>query len=273
MLSPKSAKRSKQKPSSSAIVIEAEITKSKPHISVRETVPIKQIPDKTKPGVEKVKQKRERMENAYDVITVANKSKSKSSRSKSDEKQTSAKKVISLRDLPVDEIYIPLTGPEVDFEDIIRKTSPNVKKKSSEKTSSNDEIIIPLTSPPTFDKSISKSHAKKGSSSSSSNKKSPETGFKEESRSREGYKKKEMKYEVCKDGSIYIPLRSPDDDDDDDKKKNKVFENDVINVEDDKQIKGINLNLSSVEPEVKKEETRLSNTLPSGSKSGKYYNN
>lgn len=57
------------------------------------------------------------------------------------------KKVVSLRDIPGDEIFIPLTGPEVDFEEIIRKSSPKLSRKEpSEDTP--DVIFIPLHSPP-----------------------------------------------------------------------------------------------------------------------------
>lgn len=165
---------------------------------------------------------------------------------------TKTKKIISIRDIPADEIYIPLKGPEVDLEELIRKASPNVKRKvekpeksaastsedyvfislhsptesekererdrekdketekaekSTFKQNFDDGIYIPLHSPPRSPNSaVSKTiiptldrklvDSKKSTPVSKNKPKEP----------------KKTKYEVCEDGSIFIPLHSPDED-------------------------------------------------------------
>ncbi|KAK6627803.1 hypothetical protein RUM44_010282 [Polyplax serrata] len=132
---------------------------------------------------------------------------------KLEKKSTKPKKVISLRDLPVDEIYIPLKGPELDFEEIIRKASPNPKKKIEEKpTCSADEIFIPLRSPTESEKELQMKRVSPRSSTMVSVSKGPSkpvTERQEKKTKRETAKVRQ--YEVCEDGSIIIPLHSPDE--------------------------------------------------------------
>lgn len=240
-----------------------------------------------KPKADQIK----RLENAVDAIAVAKKTKTVV-QSKPEKKSTKPKKIISLRDLPVDEIYIPLKGPELDFEEIIRKASPNIKKKV-EKPSTADEIFIPLHSPtkshaehddgkafaddvPSYSQGSPKTRTKvctKQAFPSSQCEKSTEIHrkAKQETKMRE--------YEVCEDGSIFIPLHSPNEE-----KKIKNFENDTESLneklgreaefdsekprpEEDKQVKPATLDLSDSSLNAA---SRLSQTLPAG-RSGKYF--
>lgn len=239
-----------------------------------------------------------------------------------DKKPVKPKKVISLRDIPADEIYIPLKGPEVDFEEIIRKASPNLRRKSeqppppkSKKTDSPDEIYIPLHSPPkeTSEKEESEKQSEESGSSTfkqnfddggiyiplHSPPKSPKTVVDKSSDKKmvvdkksevkiktslssvvgdvkyqkKTYEPKKTKpYEVCEDGSIFIPLHSPEEE-----RNARTFEEEIRRVdqelqkareaaerrqreEEKQQSKPVTLDLN----ESQCNRSRLSQTFPSG---------
>lgn len=224
------------------------------------------------------------------------------------------KKVISLRDIPANEIYIPLKGPEVDFEEIIRKASPNLKRKTepprpTSTTDNPDEIYIPLHSPPketsekeesekpsvestfkqNFDDGIyiplhSPPKSSKTVVEKSSDKKKSVVDKRSEVKSKtslssvvsdkyqkKSYEPKKTKYEVCEDGSIIIPLHSPEEE-----RNARTFEEEIRRVdkelqkareaaerrqrEEEKQNKPVTLDLN----ESQNNRSRLSQTFPSG---------
>lgn len=122
------------------------------------------------------------------------------------------KKTVSLRDIPGDEIFIPLTGPEIDFDDIIRKASPKLSRKEpSEDTP--DVIYISLHSPPK-EKNI-EAEVRAASESVSG----PAGAARSPGKTPKAY-------EVCDDGSIYIPLHTPDEE-----KNSRTFEEEIRRVE------------------------------------------
>lgn len=201
------------------------------------------------------------------------------------------KKVISLRDIPADEIYIPLKGPEVDFEEIIRKASPKLKRKEENKKESADEIYIPLHSPP---KSSVQSSVQPSEESTfkqnfddgiyiplHSPPKSPKPEKSNVSKSAVGVpvlsssisdkKPKKKSYEVCDDNSIFIPLHSPEEE-----RSARTFEEEIRRVDqelqkareaaerrqrdEDRQHKPVTLDLS----DSGSNRSRLSQTFPSG---------
>lgn len=218
-----------------------------------------------------------------------------------EKKSNKPKKVISLRDLPVDELYIPLTGPEIDFEEIMRKASPNTRKKveaamekKAGKQQTADEIYIPLHSPPkteeveeklkesqetfkqNFDDGVYIPLHSPPKGSREGLKKVPPPKVPElprvEKLRKEKQEPKKKEYEVCEDGSIYIPLHSPEEE-----RSARKFEEEIMRV--DLELQKAR---DAAEERLKREEkpesqtlvesgsqmSRLSHGLPSG-KSGK----